>query len=128
MTNLAYERDLTSMKFAILKGVYHAKIVLMMAEDLAVQPHQLRRHLIETLDMITLESIAPRYDAAKTFDEPDEIKKALGYELYTRFIPIIPVHVMDNACYKAKSLIRDGYYEPDAIIEAKKYIAGEVFA
>ena len=127
MTNLSYERDLTSMKFAILKGAYHAKIVLMIAEDLAIQPHQLRRHLIATLDMITLESIAPRYDVAKTFDEPDEIKKALGYELYTRFIPIIPVPVMDEACYRAKSLIRDGYYEPDAIIAAKKYIAEEVF-
>jgi hypothetical protein len=126
--NPTYERDLTAMKYNILKGVYHAKIVLAVAEDLAIQPHQLRRHLIDTLDMITLESLAARYDASKTFDEPDEIKKALGYERYTRFIPIIPVPVMDTAWYQAKGMIRDGYYEPEAIIAAKKYITGEVFS
>lgn len=127
MIDLAYERDLTSMKFAILKGAYHAKLVLLMAEDLGIQPHQLRRHLIATLDMITLESIAPRYDTAHTRDEPDEIKKALGYELYTRFIPIIPKDIMDEACNRAKVLVRDGYYLPDAVITAKQYIAEEVF-
>ncbi|MFH0966886.1 MAG: hypothetical protein V1862_04295 [Methanobacteriota archaeon] len=128
MIDLVYERDLTAMKFAILKGVYHAKIVLMMAEDLNIQPNQLRKHLIKTLDMITLESIAPRYDAAQTDYEHDEIRKALGYELYTRFIPIIPKNVMDEACMRAKTMIQDGYYEPDAIIAAKKYIAEEVFS
>ena len=128
MTDLVYERNLTSMKFAILKGVYHAKLVLMMAEDLNIQPHQLRKHLIETLDMITLESIAPRYDVAKTCIEPDEIKKALGYDLYTRYIPIIPIEVMDEACRTAKKMVQDGYYEPDAIIAAKQYISIEVFS
>ena len=126
--NLAYERDLTAMKYAILKGVYHARIVLTLAEDLGIQPHQLRRHLISTLDMITLESLAPRYDMALLSDEPDSVKKALGYDRYTRFIPIIPVPVMDQAVLLAKEQIRDGFYEPDAIAEAKKYIAEEVFA
>lgn len=125
--NLAYERDLTAMKYAILKGVYHAKIVLVMAEDLLIQPFQLRKHLIATLDMITLESLAPRYDTARTIEEPDEVKKALGYELYTKYIPIIPQPVMDQAVIQAKKLIQDGYYEPDAITAAKKYIASEVF-
>jgi hypothetical protein len=125
--NLAYERDLTAMKYAIVKGVYHAKIVLVMAEDLLIQPFQLRKHLIATLDMITLESLAPRYDTARTIEEPDEVKKALGYELYTKYIPIIPQPVMDQAVIQAKKLIQDGYYEPDAITAAKKYIASEVF-
>ncbi|PKL59006.1 MAG: hypothetical protein CVV33_09870, partial [Methanomicrobiales archaeon HGW-Methanomicrobiales-4] len=120
MIDLVYERDLTSMKFAILKGVYHAKVVIMIAEDLNIQPNQLRKHLIKNLDMITLESIAPRYDTAHTYDEPDEIRRALGYELYTRFIPIIPKSVMDEACMRAKTMIQDGYYEPDAIIASKK--------
>jgi len=127
MTTLAYERDLTAMKFAILKGVYHARVVLAMAEDLRIQPHQLRKHLISTLDMITLESLAPRYDTALKCDEPDEIKKALGYELYTRFIPIIPEEIMNEACIRAKKQILDGFYEPDAITAAKQYIAEEIF-
>lgn len=127
MTALAYERNLTSMKFAILKGAYHAKIVLFMAEDLNIAPHRMRKHLIETLDMITLESMAPRYDAAKVCDEPDEMKKALNYHLYTRYIPIIPQQVMDEACLKATRLMQEGYYEPDAIIAAKQYLAAEVF-
>jgi len=128
MIDLEYERDLTSMKFAILKGAYHAKVVLIIAEDLNIQPNQLRRHLIKTLDMITLESLAPRYGVALTHDEPDEIRRALGYELYTRFIPIIPNNVMDEACMRAKTMVQNGFYEPDAIIAAKKYIEGEVFS
>lgn len=128
MTEMAYERDLTAMKFAILKGAYHAKVVLAMAEDLNIQPHQLRRHLIQTLDMITLESIAPRYDVAKSEVNPDPVKAALGYDLYTRFIPIIPCSVMDDACSQVTAMVKDGYYEPDAIIAAKKFIAREVFS
>jgi energy-converting hydrogenase A subunit M len=128
MTEMAYERDLTAMKFAILKGAYHAKVVLAMAEDLNIQPHQLRRHLIKTLDMITLESIAPRYDAAKGIINPDPVKEALGYDLYTRFIPIIPCTVMNEACNQVITMVKDGFYEPDAITAAKKFIAGEVFS
>lgn len=128
MTEMAYERDLTAMKFAILKGAYHAKVVLAMAEDLNIQPHQLRRHLIQTLDMITLESIAPRYDVANSEINPDPVKASLGYDLYTRFIPIIPCSVMDEACTRVASMIKDGYHEPDAITEAKKFIAREVFS
>lgn len=128
MTEMAYERDLTAMKFAILKGAYHAKVVLAMAEDLNIQPHQLRRHLIQTLDMITLESIAPRYDNAKSTINPDPVKAALGYDLYTRFIPIIPESVMDEACTRVSTMVNDGYYEPDAIAEAKRFIAKEVFS
>jgi energy-converting hydrogenase A subunit M len=128
MIELIYERDLTAMKFAILKGAYHAKIVLIMAEDLNIQPHQMRKHLIRTLDMITLESIAPRYDAAQTISEQDPIKKALNYELYTRFIPIIPKDVMEEACRRVASQVKEGYYEPDAIIAAKKFLAEEIFS
>jgi hypothetical protein len=125
--NLTYERDLTAMKYAILKGPYHAKIILTLAEELGIQPHRLRKHLIATLDMITLESMGPRYDSAQTFDEPDEIKRTLNYELFTRFIPVIPVSVMDQAVLLAKKQIHEGYYEPDAIITAKNYIAAEIF-
>jgi len=128
MIDLVYERDLTSMKFAILKGVYHAKVVLMIAEDLNIQPNQLRRYLIKNLDMITLESLAPRYDVAMAFDEQDEIKKALGFEPYTRFIPIIPKPVMDEAYNQARNMVLNGYYEPDAIVAAKKYIAEVIFS
>jgi hypothetical protein len=128
MIDLVYERDLTAMKIAILKGAYHAEIVLIMAEDLLIQPHHLIKHLIATLDMITLEAMAPRYDTAQMYSEPDEIKNALGYELYTRFIPIIPKPVMNEACIRAKALISDGYYEPDAIYAAKQFIIGEVFS
>jgi hypothetical protein len=127
MTELTYERDLTAMKFAILKGTYHAKVVLILAEDLMIQPYQLRKHLIATLDMITLESLAPRYDSAQTCENPDPIKKSLGYDLYTRYIPIIPLKVMDEACMQARKMIQDGFYEPDAIIAARQFIAQEVF-
>ena len=127
MIDLVYERDLTAMKFAILRGSYHTKVVLMIAEDLRIQPNQLRKHLIATLDMITLESLASRYDTAQAYNEPDEIREALGYEMYTRFIPIIQREVMDKACMMVITMVQDGYYGPDAIIAAKKQIVEEVF-
>jgi hypothetical protein len=52
-----YARDLSGMKYAILKSPYHKKVVTACAEMLGVPPMLVRRMCIERLDMMTLESL-----------------------------------------------------------------------
>lgn len=62
--NLVYERDLRSMKLLILKGTRQDKAVLSLAERLGISRQQMRKILIAGCDMMTLENIGPRLEAA----------------------------------------------------------------
>ncbi len=93
-----YARDLSGMKYAILKSPYHKKVVTACAEMLGVPPMLVRRMCIERLDMMTLESLGARYDSWKERgDTEGGIKRAIGYDLFTSFIPIIAPEIMDQA-------------------------------
>lgn len=93
-----YERDLYSMKYAILKSPYHKKVVTNCADILGIPPMKMRRLLIENLDMMMLESLGVRYDSWLLHgDKEGGIKKEIGYELFTSFIPVIPKEIMEES-------------------------------
>lgn len=62
--NLVYERDLRSMKLLILKGTRQDEAVLALANRLGISRQQMRKILIAGCDMMTLENIGPRLEAA----------------------------------------------------------------
>ena len=62
--NLIYERDLRSMKLLILKGTRQDEAVLSLANRLGISRQQMRKILIAGCDMMTLENIGPRLEAA----------------------------------------------------------------
>lgn len=62
--NLVYERDLRSMKLLILKGTRQDAAVLSLAARLGLSRQQMRKILIAGCDMMTLENIGPRLEAA----------------------------------------------------------------
>ena len=121
MTDI-YERDLYGMKFAILKSPYHKKVVTACADLLGIPPMKLRRLLIENLDMMMLESLAVRYDSwRERGDKEGGIRREIGYELFTAYIPIISPDVMEEAMQestnnnsnaeKGKELLRARVFE-----------------
>lgn len=97
MTDI-YERDLYGMKYSILKSPYHKKVVTACAEILGVPPMKMRRLLIENLDMMTLESLGVRYDSWVTQgDTEGGMRREVGYELFTTFIPVISRDSMEQS-------------------------------
>ena len=75
---LAYERDLTPMKLTSLSGVRQNDVTIALANRLGISRQRMRRILIEKCDIMTLENLGPRYDAAEIQAETDEVGNALS--------------------------------------------------
>lgn len=119
MTDI-YERDLHGMKFAILKSPYHKKVVIACADMLGIPPMKMRRLLIENLDMMMLESLAARYDSWRdNGDTEGGMKREIGYDLFTIYIPVISQEIMDEALSIAQS-----YNDPE---RGKAVIRSRIF-
>ena len=118
---LVYERDLFGMKFAILKSPYHKKVVIACAGILGDPPMKLRRLLIENLDMMMLESLAVRYDSwREQGDTEGGIKREIGYELFTTYIPVISHDIMEEALTESRN-------NDDNVESGKALIRSRVF-
>jgi len=121
MTDI-YERDLYGMKFAILNSPYHKRVVTACADMLGIPPMKLRRILIENLDMMMLESLAVRYDSwRERGDKEGGIRREIGYELFTTYIPIISPDVMEEAMQESTNNNSNAEY-------GKKLLRAQVFA
>lgn len=75
---LAYERDLTPMKLTSLSGVRQNAATVALANRLGISRQRMRRILIQKCDLMTLENLGPRYDAAEIQAKDDEIGNALS--------------------------------------------------
>ncbi len=75
---LIYERDLTPMKLTSLSGVRQNAVTVELAKRLGISRQQMRKILIEKCDLMTLENLGPRYDAAEIQVLSDEIGDALS--------------------------------------------------
>ncbi|NLV27564.1 MAG: hypothetical protein GXY48_10435 [Methanomicrobiales archaeon] len=116
-----YERDLYGMKFAILKSPYHKKVVKTCAEILGIAPMRVRKIFIENLDMLMLESLGARYDSWMEHGDPDGgIRREIGYDLFTRYIPIISQDIMNKALEK---IDKNG----ETAETAREYLRNRVF-
>jgi energy-converting hydrogenase A subunit M len=74
--NLLYERDLQPMKLEVLKGTRQDAAVTALAGRLGISRQRMRRILIRHCDMLTLENLGPRTEAADAAGDP--IQNALS--------------------------------------------------
>ncbi len=75
---LIYERDLTPMKLTSLSGVRQNDATVALAKRLGISRQRMRKILIEKCDLMTLENLGPRFDAAEIQAMSDEIGDALS--------------------------------------------------
>ncbi len=75
---LIYERDLAPMKLTSLKGVRQNAVTIALSKRLGISRQQMRKILIDKCDLMTLENLGPRYDAAEIQAGSDEIGNALS--------------------------------------------------
>lgn len=76
--DMIYERNLQPMKLAILKGTRQDQAVLALAARLGISRQRLRKILISRCDMMTLENLGPRLEAADEAAAADPIADALS--------------------------------------------------
>ena len=62
--DLIYERNLQPMKLAILKGTRQDQAVIALAARLGISRQRMRKILINGCDMMILENLGPRLEAA----------------------------------------------------------------
>jgi len=83
-----YERDLRRMKLLILESRRHHAATLEIAAILGIKPQAARKILIEECDMLLLENLPARCDAARM--KGNEIEQKLGIHLLTQATHLIP--------------------------------------
>ena len=76
--DMIYERNLQPMKLAILKGTRQDQAVLALAARLGISRQRMRKILISRCDMMTLENLGPRLEAADEAAAADPIADALS--------------------------------------------------
>jgi len=124
MSGWLYEQDLIIQKYRILIAITHDRILRSIASDLGIGVQELRKTLIERLDMILLENLPARYEAAIAADQKgdDPVALALGRYIYSTGIPLIPESRMDEILRSTKELLDRGTPKPEAIAAGKALI------
>jgi len=120
MTGPLYEKDLTSMKYAILTSRRHDRMVHEIASDLGLPQLRVRRYIMDHFDMLLMENLPARYERGKKDreDSPDP-ERSLGAHLYTRAVPMISEELMDETVGKVKDMLRHGTPMDQAISSGK---------
>lgn len=109
MTQWIYEQDLVSQKYRILISTRHDRVIRKIATDLGIGLQDLRKYIMEHCDMILLENLPARYEAALlAAAHTDPVARAVGRELYTTSIPLIPHDVMENIYRKTAAKVQSG--------------------
>jgi len=104
-----YEKDLRQMKYTILTSTTHDETVCAIARCLGRSDAKLRMVLIRRFDMSLLENLESRWAMGQEHaDNGDPVAKELGYELFTRFIPLVDPQVMQSICDETTAMIEDG--------------------
>jgi energy-converting hydrogenase A subunit M len=124
MTEWLYEQDLVSQKYRILIAHEHDQLIRALASDLGVGVQELRRYMIEHIDMILLENLPARYKAAVAAgaDADDPVARELRPDIFSRSIPLIPTQQMDAILKKTKERIEAGSPLPEAVAAGKAMI------
>ena len=123
MSEYLYENDLVSQKYRILTSLRHDQLVREIASELGIPVQKLRKYLIEHLDMILLENLPARAEAAREkLSQSDELAAALGKEKYTIYIPILPVATMDSIFHDVIEHIRTGTPVAEAVAYGRTQI------
>lgn len=123
MSDYLYENDLVSQKYRILVAARHDHLVRQIAVDLGIPVQELRRYLIEHLDMILLENLPARAETADANADPkDVIATSIGREKYTAYVPIVPVAAMESIFHDVNERVRTGSPIGEAVAHGKAQI------
>ncbi|RPI37180.1 MAG: DUF1959 domain-containing protein [Methanoregulaceae archaeon] len=123
MTQWIYEQDLISQKYRILISTRHDRIIRQIATDLGIGLQDLRKYIMEHCDMILLENLPARYEAALLADgNTDPVARAVGRDLYTTSIPLVPPDVMENIYLKIAAKVQSGTSGEEAVAEGRAMV------
>jgi energy-converting hydrogenase A subunit M len=127
MTTYLYEKDLVSQKYRILVAQRHDTLVRKIAGELDIPVQELRRYLIDHLDMILLENLPARAEMADSFaDQDDPVARELGREKYTRYLQILSDAAMESIFHAVSDRVRTGTPVKDAIAYGREKIREEL--
>jgi hypothetical protein len=120
MTQWIYEQDLVFQKYRILIAVRHDRIIRQIAADLGIGLQDLRTYIIEHFDMILLENMPARYEAALSASgDMDPVARAVGRNLYSLYLPLVPAGVMEEIYQKTAAKVQSGASFEDAVAEGR---------
>lgn len=127
MTTYLYEKDLVPQKYRILVAARHDILVRKIAADLDMPVQELRRYLIEHLDMMLLENLPARAEMADAYGDRDvPVARALGREKYSRYLHFLPDGTMDHIFREVSDRVRTGTSMDDAIAFGRVRIREEL--
>jgi hypothetical protein len=127
MTTYLYEKDLVPQKYRILVAQRHDTLVRKIAAELDIPVQELRRYLIDHLDMILLENLPARAEMADSFaDRDDPVAWELGREKYTRYLQMVPDAAMESIFHAVSDRVRTGTPVKDAIAYGREKIREEL--
>ena len=125
MTQWIYEQDLISQKYRILISTRHDRVLRQIATDLGIGLQDLRKYTMEHCDMILLENLPARYEAALlAAGKTDPVARAIGRDLYTTYIPLVPADVMENIYSKIAAKVQSGTPFDEAVAEGRAMLRG----
>jgi energy-converting hydrogenase A subunit M len=123
MTTYLYEQDLVTQKYRILVAMRHDSLVRKIALELNIPVQELRRYLIEHLDMIQLENLPARAEMADDHaDLGDAVARALGREKYSVYLRIVSGAAMDAIFREVDARVHTGTPLDDAIAYGRTQI------
>lgn len=122
MTPWLYEQDLDVQKYRILIAAQHDQLIRALASDLGVSVQELRKYMIEHIDMILLENLPARYEAARAAEADDPVAQALNRQIITTGIPLVPQYRMDEIFRLTKERIEAGSPVPEAVAAGRAMI------
>ncbi|MBN2733498.1 MAG: DUF1959 family protein [Methanomicrobiaceae archaeon] len=124
MTEYIYEKDLFGMKYRIVTSPIHDKVITCLAECLDMNIQDLRKYLIENLDMSFLENIPARYNSWRIYDakSDDIISSKLCMKLFSEYIPVLKDNEIKEIREKVDGMIKSGVTQDMAIKQGKEMI------
>jgi energy-converting hydrogenase A subunit M len=127
MTTYLYEKDLVPQKYRILVAQRHDTLVRKIAAELDITVQELRKYLIDHLDMILLENLPARAEMADSFaDQDDPVARELGREKYTRYLQLLSNAAMESIFHAVSDRVRTGTPVKDAIAYGREKIREEL--
>lgn len=127
MTTYLYEKDLVPQKYHILVTPRHDTLVRKIASELDIPVQEMRKYLIDHLDMMLLENLPARAEMADAYaDKEDEVARALGREKYTKYLGILPDGTMDHIFREVSDRVHEGIAMENALAYGRTRIREEL--
>jgi len=122
-----YEKDLRMMKYHILQSPRHMSLVSRLADNLGMRVPDLQKAMIRRCDMAYLENLPARYETwTEKGDRDDELARAIGCELYTRYVPLVDPGKMQELYLKVKKMADESGSPQEAASAGIRMIREEI--